>query len=110
MTAQPALDLAPLAEPTFETKPTIQERYEAWMALNPWVLTAMERLVEDWLAAGHARVGIKQMWEVVRHQYGRTYGDTFKANNDYTSRVARDLIDRHPDWEDAIETRRLRAA
>lgn len=107
--AQLALDLSPLTEPDYEPHATIQERYDAWITANSWVLAAMERLVGDWIAAGHSRVGIKQMWEVIRWQYGATTGDTFKANNDYTSRVARDLLATHPDWEPYIEIRALRA-
>ena len=107
---QMTLPLAPLVVPTHEPEATIAERYSAWIAANPWVLDAMETLVARWLDAGHTRVGIKQMWEVVRFEYGTTTGDTFKANNNWTSRVARDLIARHPDWQSAIETRQLRAA
>lgn len=107
---QLALDLSPLVTPDYEPDATIQERYEAWIAANSWVLEAMEKLVARWLCSGHARVGMKQMWEVVRWQYGETTGSTFKANNDFTSRVARDLLARHPEWADAIETRALRAA
>lgn len=109
MTAQLALDLAPLVEPDYQPEASIQERYNAWIDANGWVLAAMEQLVADWIAAGHTRVGIKQMWEVIRWRYGTTTGDTFKANNDYTSRVARDLIAMHPDWKRYIETRALRA-
>jgi len=110
MTDQLALDLAPLVTPDYAPDLTIQQRFDAWIEANPWVLTTAERLVADWLAAGHSRVGIKQVWEVIRWSYGQTTGDTFKANNDFTSRVARRLIDLHPEWSEAIETRTLRAA
>ena len=103
-------DIAPLIAPDYEPELTIQERWEAWSVANPWVMQRLEALVAEWLAAGHSRVGIKQMWEVLRHQYGVTTGDRFKCNNDFTSRAARDLIDRHPEWAAAIETRALRAA
>lgn len=107
---QLAFDLAPLVTPEHEERATIDERWAAWSAANPWVMDALERLAGDWLAAGHSRIGVKALWEVIRWQYGQTTGDTFKANNDFTSRAARDLLARRPEWADRIETRALRAA
>lgn len=104
------LSLLPLVTPDRHEGQTIQQAYEAWIAANPWVLPLVESLVNAWLSKGHKRVGIKQVWEVVRWQYGTTTGDAFKANNNFTSRVARDLIALHPEWADAIQTRELRAA
>lgn len=104
------LPFAELVVPDYAPEATIQERWEAWSAANAWVLPAVERLIGEWLAAGHKRVGMKQVWEVVRWTYGTTTGDTFKANNDFTSRAARAVLERHPEWRDAIETRELRAA
>ena len=104
------LDLSPLTEPIYERGATIDERWEAWSAANPWVLPTVEHLIAAWLAAGHKRASLKQVWEVIRYQYGRTTGDRFKANNDFTSRAARAVLARHPEWADAIETRELRAA
>lgn len=109
MTTQLAFDLAPLVTPDYEPEATIQERFEAWIAANQWVMPTLERLVADWLAAGHSRVGIKSAWETLRWQYGTTTGDAFKANNSFTSRAARLLIERHPEWASAIETRELRS-
>ena len=109
-TDQLTLPIAELIEPTYTPEATIQERFEAWIAVNTWVIPKLEELVTEWLDAGHKRVGMKQVWEVLRWSYGKTTGDPFKANNDYTSRAARLLIDRHPEWADAIETRVLRAA
>jgi hypothetical protein len=110
MTAQLALDLTPLTVPTYEPEATIQQRFEQWEAENPWVMRTLEHLVDAWLSAGHSRVGIKSCWEQIRWQYGVTTGDTFKANNSYTSRAARLLIQRRPDLAAAIETRELRAS
>lgn len=106
---QLALPIADLVEPLYERDATIEERWEAWSAANPWVLPTVERLIADWLAAGHRRASLKQVWEVIRYEYGRTTGDRFKANNDFTSRAARAVLARHPEWADAIETRALRS-
>lgn len=104
------LELFPIVTPDYEPELTIQQRWEMWSAANPWVMATLEALVARWLDAGHSRVGIKQMWEVIRYEYGATTGDTFKANNSFTSRAARDLIEMHPEWAECIETRELRAA
>jgi len=109
-TTQAELDLHPLVHVEHDHDATIQERFDAWTAANPWVMQTLERMVSDWLAAGHTRVGVKQCWEVIRWSYGTTTGDTFKANNNFTSRAARALIDAHPEWADAINVRELRAA
>lgn len=112
MTDQLLLPIAELVHAPADEDLTIGQRFDRFHADNPWVLQALEQLTEDWLARGHRRVGVKQMFEVIRWQYGRqTSGDQgFRCNNDFTSRYARLLIERHPEWVDAIETRRLRAA
>lgn len=110
MTEQPMLPIADLVVPHYEPELTIQQRFDLWVKANPWVIPTCEHLISAWLTAGHRRVGMKAIWEQVRWQYGMTTGDTFKANNDWTSRAARLILERHPEWADAIETRRLRAA
>lgn len=105
-------DIAELVEPDYEPQQTISERFEEFHRLNGWVYTALETLAADWLAHGHRKVGVKALFEVIRWQFGRTTtGDQgFRMNNDFTSRYARLLIERNPEWENAIETRSLRAA
>lgn len=104
-------DLAPLVTPENDPSLTIQQRFEAFHEANPWVLTALEALIADWLAHGHSRVGIKQMFEVIRWRYGRSTTDSsFRLNNNWTSRYARLVVERNPQWAEAIETRELRAA
>lgn len=111
MSIQPTLPIAGLVEVATEPEMSIQERFDAFHAANPWVADSLEALVADWLANDNSRVGMKQMVEVVRWEYGRrTKGDEFRLNNNYTSRYARLLIARHPEWADAIEVRELRAA
>lgn len=105
------LDTAPYVAPTLVEGETLQERFESFHALNPWVYEALEKLTADWIAAGHARVGMKMMFEVLRWQVGRTTtGDEFKLNNSLTSRYARFIVNEHPEWETYFETRELKAA
>jgi hypothetical protein len=106
------LDLGDYVVPVLEPDMTIQETFEAFHAANPWVLRAFEQLTEDWLK-GHRKVGMKMLAEVLRWQHSRrttTQGRSFKLNNNHTSRYARLLIERHPEWEQAFETRELRSS
>jgi hypothetical protein len=108
---QMTLDLQPIVTPKHVAGATHQERFEAFHALNPWVLTVLEKLTRDYLAAGRSRVGIGMLFEVLRWQYGRhTTGDEFRLNNNYRSRYARALIDKHPEWDAVFETRALLSA
>lgn len=105
------LDIEDLVAPTYEKEATIQERFEAFHAANPWVYRAFERLTADALEHGHARVGIGMFTEVIRWQYGRrTEGEPFKINNTHRSRYVRLLIANHPEWAGVFETRELKSA
>ncbi len=91
---------------------TIQERFERFNRLNPWVFQAIERLASDWFSLGRKRMGIKMLWEVVRWQYARSTVDPacdFKINNNYHSRYVRLLIEKHPEWIGMFETRKLQS-
>lgn len=88
---------------------TIQERFEAFHQLNPWVLRALEQLTADYLTRGSKRVGIGMLFEVLRWRYAiATEGDEFRLNNSYRSRYVRLLIEQHPEWAPAFEVRALR--
>lgn len=102
-----AFDVAPLVRPEGAT---IQERFDSFIVLNAWVIPALEGLAASWLAKGHSRVSTKMLFELLRYRYGVTVGEPWKLNNSFTSRAARLLIEKHPEWSDAIETRELRAA
>lgn len=108
---QLALDIEPLIIPERVVGQTIQEKFEAFHALNPWVYRALVRLTADWVARGRTRIGMKMLTEVLRWEYGRqTVGDEFKINNNFTSRYVRLLVSEHPEFADAFHTRELRAA
>lgn len=108
MTAQPALDLPDLVEPDYEPELTLDERYALWIAANPHVLDALERLADQW-PARHGRIGVKALTETLRYRSGvETTGSAWKVDNSFTSRLARDLVARRPDLDGRIERRRLR--
>ncbi|WP_424216977.1 hypothetical protein ACN20G_33325 (plasmid) [Streptomyces sp. BI20] len=106
------LPMAPLVHPERGSgRLTIQQRFEAFHELNPWILDRLEGMTADCLERGMDRVGIGMLFEVLRWEYGRaTTGDTWRLNNDYRSRYARLLLDRHPEWSPAFELRGLRTA
>lgn len=109
-TEQIALDLSPLVQVEHEPHHTIAERFEAFHAVNPHVAAGLEQLAAEWLGAGHRKVGVKALVERLRWEAGiRTSGDDYRINNDFTAHYARLLIERRPEWADAIETRALRA-
>lgn len=111
MTHQLELPIEELIEPAYDVGLSIQERFEVFHAANPWIARALEALVADWLKRGRRKVGMKALVEIVRWQYGRsTEAPEFRINNTYVSRYARLLIDLHPEWDEVIQTRELRAA
>lgn len=104
--------LPAFADYTPDCGKSLDERFDEWIALNPWVLVQLERLADELVDAGVARFGVKALverlrwdWEISR----ATTGDTWKLNNTWTSRLARRLIEKRPDLEPMIETRRLRS-
>jgi len=93
-------------------KPSIQERYEAWRARNPGLIKQFEVYALVAQARGR-RVGMKALAERVRWDYTFSVdrvNEPFRFNNDYTSRIARELIALHPELENVIETRGLKSA
>lgn len=103
------LDVRPLVIPPRVKGATLQERFESFHALNPWVLTALETLTDAYLQ-NRDRIGIKMLIEQLRWHHDRsTRGDAFKFNNNLASRYVRLLVERNPAWASAFERRRLLA-
>ena len=89
---------------------TIQDRFESFHDLNPWILTALIRLADDLVEQGASRIGVKMLVEVLRWSHARqTQGDAFKINNTYASRYARLIVSARPDLAPMIEQRVLTA-
>lgn len=104
------LDLFEITEPTYEPHLSLADRAALFFDANPHVIDALERLAQEWFAAGHAKVGTKALWERLRWEVGIHTTDTApKLNNSYTAFAARRLLARRPEWESRIETRRAAA-
>ncbi|MFE9770633.1 hypothetical protein ACFYOV_02905 [Streptomyces sp. NPDC005931] len=102
--------IQPVRHPADVSDLTIQQRFEAFHALNPWVLRALTRMTADCAEKGFARIGIGMLFELLRYQYGAaTRGDEFALNNSYRSRYVRLLLTEHPEWTPLFEVRALRA-
>ena len=107
MTTQLALDLPALVVPEYEPEMTLVERYVAWSEVNGHVIAEFERRTAQLVAAGRRRVGMKMVAEAIRFDMSvRSDGEPWAVNNSYVALIARDLIERHPEWADFIETRR----
>ena len=104
------LDLAELVVPEYSESMTLAERFSEFHRHNPHVADALERLAEQWLAAGNRKVGMKALVERLRWESGiRTAGGSYLINNSHVSFYSRLLIERRPEWSDCIETRRALA-
>ncbi|MFF4714470.1 hypothetical protein ACFY2V_24150 [Streptomyces eurythermus] len=98
-------ELPGLAAPRRDDTPTISEQFRTFDAEHPWIYRALERLVEERLAAGAERVGMKALFEALR--WSRPVG-VKGLNNNYTALYARRLLAAHPGWASVIEVRRRR--
>jgi len=88
---------------------SIQERFEEWLDQNPHIYSLFKRYAEELRHTGRHRYGAKSIIERVRwHVATQTVGEPFKINNNYTSRLARKLIDEDATFEDFFELRRIK--
>ena len=89
---------------------SVQERFEAFHAENPRVYERLHFRALALVESGHARIGIKMLWEVLRYDLLLDHGDNgFKLNNDFTSRYARLLMATDQRLAGVFQTRELRA-
>lgn len=99
-----------LVDPGSMPGASIQERFERFHRLNPWVYTQLEAMTAEYVSAGRRRIGLKMLVEVLRWHYDlSTSGDAFKISNNYTSRYARELLSAHPEWRGMFVLKPLRA-
>lgn len=90
---------------------TIQERFERFDRENPVVYQHLERLAFEAVASGMQRIGVRNLWEVMRwHVWMQTRDPShLKLNDHYHSRYVRKLLRAHPELQDYFELRKLRA-
>lgn len=100
-------------KPRFDYNNTIQARFETFHEKHPEVCDHLIRLADQARARGRTKVGMKQLFEVLRWERMIAglpdEGEDFKLNNNYTSRYARYIMNRHPRLRGVFETRELKA-
>lgn len=88
---------------------TIDQRFEAFAAANPHVMTEMLRLAHVKISAGATRIGAKALWEELRVSLKVRKFDGWKLNNNYTAPAARKLVELDASLAPFIETRRRKS-
>jgi hypothetical protein len=100
-----SIDFTPRAG---DTPSKITERFEAFHRANPEVFDELARLARIGKAQGRGKLGVKELYEVLR--WTRTVPESrrFRLCNDFHSRYAR-MLDAEPDLAGLFDLRELRA-
>lgn len=91
------------------SKPTLQERWQAFCDQNPHVMVEMLRLARARLERGETRIGVKALWEELRESIRVQKLGDWALNNSFTALAARRLIELEPRLDGVIELRRRKA-
>jgi hypothetical protein len=100
--------------PAYRDPRTIQVKYEAWRA-TPDGETVYEAVRDAALRLrrrGFVHYGISALYEAARYTYSLRVGpdaEGWKLNNNWRSRMARELMTDEPELADFFELRTLRA-
>jgi hypothetical protein len=96
------------AEPAYEVV-TVKAQFERFHSRHPEVYAEFVRLCRVATRAGRKRVGIKQLFEVLRwNRYvGPDHLEDYKLNNNYAPHYARLIMSREPDLANIFETRAM---
>jgi hypothetical protein len=94
------------------SKLPLAERWPLWRDANGELIEYITRLALSAARRGANRLSMKALFEQVRASAVVDNGGPadFKLNNDYTSLLARLLMDRHAELAGLFETRQRRAA
>lgn len=92
---------------------TLQQRYLEWRASEDGRVIFDEvryRANQLWIA-GWRHFGIASIWEAIRYDRAVRVGPNagFKLNNDFRSRMAREVMAAYPHLQGFFETRELKA-
>lgn len=94
-----------------KTEPSeLDKKFWAFHKENPQVFEKLEELALQAYTHGRKKIGIGMIFEVLRWNSNMsTSGDNYKLNNSYRSRYVRILIDKHPEYKNLFETRRIKS-
>jgi hypothetical protein len=101
------LELVTYAPP--KRRPTIEQRFASFHALNPHVMAEMLRLARKHLDRGERRIGAKALWEELRQSIRVCKLGEWQLDNSLTALYARALIEAEPRLVGVIETRRRKS-
>ena len=100
--------LEPLRVGPVDPLMTIEERFWRFHALNPHVLTALERLAMQQVGAGRRVLSIDDLTCVLRYASSiMTEGEVFKMPNDFRPFYARLLADVYPALRGLFQENRM---
>lgn len=100
-----------LFTPRPQRRPSIEERFRAWIAAHPEVVDLMRKLAIEAVGRGRTRIGIAALFERARWELDLNAPEGgAKLNNDLRSRMARHLMEIEPRLAGVFETRELRSA
>jgi hypothetical protein len=99
---------APSPVAAAEPDDSLDARFAEFHDDNPSVYEELRCMALAAVRAGRKRLGIGQLWEVLRwNRSMQTTEDAPSLNNDYRSRYARLLMHREPTLRGVFETRSL---
>lgn len=76
-----------------------REKFQKFHRENPHVYTTLALKTQQLVKAGHRRVGIGMLFEVLRWDYMlQTNDEPFKLNNNYRAYYSRLIEHNNPDW------------
>lgn len=112
MTQLSIFDMAVTVLSEYKDKPakelTLEERWSAFVAANPLVMTEMLRLARIYLERGATFISVKRLWEELRVELQTKHGaqGEYKLNNSFTALAARMLLEMDPRLIGVIRTRK----
>lgn len=94
----------------FAPPSTLDSKFWTFHKKNVHVLTKLIEMTEQAKHAGRRRIGMKQLFEVIRWNHMvSTNGELFLLNNSFTSRYVRLIQEKRPDLADMFEIRSIRS-
>ena len=88
---------------------SLQTDFDAFHRANPGIYRELVKLARKGIEAGATKLGIKQLFEVLRwDKMIRTNSDIFKLNNNMTAAYARKIMAENPDLAGIFNTRRTK--
>lgn len=88
---------------------TSEERFSRFLDVHPEIYAEFKRLAHHLLARGIRHYGAKAIMEVIRYRCAISgQGETIRIDNNYTSMVARKLMDEDARFNGFFETRKMR--